>query len=143
MLQFFQSPVYCRVELVRNLMAHAQKPHFVFLRNGRVHLNRRGSQFSRLLAAEVCASALSNAGYTPFRGRVRVQTPFAISPSLPLPCVTVCHHIPNAFYHVEENVTHKVNYHYCCHFPSLELIQLPERVEGLPSEGRGDGRILK
>jgi len=30
----------------------------VFQRNGRVHLNRRGRQFSRLLAAEVCASAV-------------------------------------------------------------------------------------
>ena len=39
-------------------MVHAQKPDFVFRRNGRVHLNRRGRQFSRLLAAEVCASAL-------------------------------------------------------------------------------------
>ena len=38
-------------------MAHAQKPDFVFRRKGRVHLNRRGRQFSRLLAAEVCASA--------------------------------------------------------------------------------------
>jgi len=47
-----------RVELMRNLMAHAQKPDFIFRLNGRVHLNRRGSQFSRLLAAEVCASAL-------------------------------------------------------------------------------------
>jgi len=46
------------VELVRNLMAHAQKPHFVFRLNGLVHWNRRGSQFSRLLAAELCASAL-------------------------------------------------------------------------------------
>ena len=45
------------VEFVRNLMAHAQKPDFVFRLNGRVHLNRRGSQFSRLLAAEVCSSA--------------------------------------------------------------------------------------
>ena len=36
----------------------AQKPYFVFRRNGRVHLNRQGSQFSRLLAAEVCASAV-------------------------------------------------------------------------------------
>ena len=39
-------------------MAHAQKPDFVFRRNGRVHLHRRGRQFSRLLAAEVCASAV-------------------------------------------------------------------------------------
>jgi hypothetical protein len=39
-------------------MAHTQKQDFVFRRNGRVHLNRRKSQFSRLLAAEVCASAV-------------------------------------------------------------------------------------
>ena len=31
---------------------------FFFMRNGRVHLNRRGRQFSRLLAAELCASAV-------------------------------------------------------------------------------------
>ena len=39
-------------------MAHAQKPYFVFPRNGRVHLNRQERQSSRLLAAEVCASAV-------------------------------------------------------------------------------------
>jgi len=38
-------------------MAHAQKPDLVFQRNGRVHLNRRGSHFSRLLAVEECGSA--------------------------------------------------------------------------------------
>ena len=35
-----------------------RKPHFVFRRNGQVHLNRRGRQFSRLLAAEVYESAV-------------------------------------------------------------------------------------
>ena len=39
-------------------MAHAQKPDFFFRRNGRVHLNRRERQFSQLLAAEVCTSAV-------------------------------------------------------------------------------------
>ena len=39
-------------------MAHAQKPDLVFQRNGRVYLYRRGCQFSRLLAAEVRASAV-------------------------------------------------------------------------------------
>jgi hypothetical protein len=39
-------------------MVHAQKPDFILRRNGRVHLNRRGRQFSRLLAAELCASAV-------------------------------------------------------------------------------------
>jgi hypothetical protein len=46
------------VDCVWNAMAHAQKPDFVFRRYGRVHLNRRGRQFSRLLAAEVCASVI-------------------------------------------------------------------------------------
>ena len=41
-------------------MAHAQKPDLVFQRNGQVHLNRRGCQFSRLLTAEECGSVDSN-----------------------------------------------------------------------------------
>jgi len=41
-----------------NVMKRAQEPCIVFRRNGRVHFNRRGRQFSRLLAAEVCASAV-------------------------------------------------------------------------------------
>ena len=67
----------------------------------RVHLNRRGLKFSRLLATEVCASGGSNAGYTMFRGSVKgtgypLHSP--VSPSLPLPCVTVCHHISPGVY---------------------------------------------
>jgi hypothetical protein len=46
------------VDCVWNVKVHAQKPDFVFRRNGPVHLNRWGRQFSRLLAAEVCASAV-------------------------------------------------------------------------------------
>ena len=43
----------------------------------------------------------SNAGYTMFRGSVKgtgypLHSP--VSPSLPLPCVTVCHHISNWVY---------------------------------------------
>jgi hypothetical protein len=41
-----------------NVMAHVQKPNFVFRRNRRVHLKWEGRHFSRLLAAEVCASAV-------------------------------------------------------------------------------------
>ena len=55
-----------------------------------------GRQFSRLLAAEVCAISGSNAGYTVFRGSVKstgYPLHLPVSPSLPLPCVTVCHHI--------------------------------------------------
>jgi hypothetical protein len=39
-------------------MAHTQNPYFVFWQNRQVHLNQRGCQFSRLLAAVVCASAV-------------------------------------------------------------------------------------
>ena len=49
---------FFKVEANWNVMAHAQKPDFVFRRNGWVHLNRRGHQFSWLLAAEVCSSAV-------------------------------------------------------------------------------------
>ena len=68
----FQNPLSClaashsvgrcwqpqKVNCVWNVMTHALKPDFVFRRNGRVHLKRRGRQFSRLLAAEVWASAV-------------------------------------------------------------------------------------
>jgi len=92
---------YYVVEAGRNVMAHAQKTDFFFWRNGRVHLNRRGRQFSRLLAAEVCAISDSNAGYTMFRGSVKgtgypLHSP--VSHSLSLPCVTVCHHISSGVY---------------------------------------------
>ena len=53
------APLGSLVDCVWNVMAHSQKPNFVFRRNGRAHLNRRGRQFSRLLAAEVCASAVA------------------------------------------------------------------------------------
>ena len=39
-------------------MAHAQKPDFVFRRNGWAHLSQWGRQFSRLLAADVSPSAV-------------------------------------------------------------------------------------
>ena len=43
----------------------------------------------------------SNAGYTMFRGSVKsTGNPFhsPVSPSLPLPCVTVCHHVSTELY---------------------------------------------
>jgi len=52
-------PLWSRVvEASWNVMAHAQKPDVVFQQNRRVHLNRRWRQFSLLLAAELCASAV-------------------------------------------------------------------------------------
>jgi hypothetical protein len=46
------------LDCVWNVMAHAPNPDFIFRRNGQVRLNRWGHHFSRLLAAEVCTSAV-------------------------------------------------------------------------------------
>jgi hypothetical protein len=82
-----------------NVMAHVQKPDFVFRRNGRVHLNRRGLQFSRLPAAEVCASAVVMLD-TPCSEVVWRVLPAHSIRQFPLqfPCVTVCHHISIGVY---------------------------------------------
>ena len=77
-------------------MAHTQKPDFVFRRNGRVHLNRRGVSVQSTTGSPGVRISGSNAGYTMFRGSVKGSGYALISPvshSLPLPCVTVCHHI--------------------------------------------------
>jgi len=85
-------------------MAPAQKPDLVFPRIGRVHLNWRGRQFSRLLAAEECASAVVMV--------VMLDTPCSeveckttgyplhshVSPFTSPPCVYVCYQVPNALY---------------------------------------------
>jgi hypothetical protein len=101
------------VDCVRNVMAHAQKPVFVFRRNGRVHLNRRGRQFGRLPAAEVCASAVVMLDTPCFEVVWRVLATNSIRkfcPSLPPPCVTVCHYISTGLYTVKKIETHKVQY---------------------------------
>jgi len=88
---------WCMLDCVWNVMAHAQKPDFVFRRIGRVHLNRQGRQFSRLLAAELCASAVVMLD-TPCSEVVwRVLDTHCI-PQFPLPCVTVCHHVSTGLY---------------------------------------------
>jgi hypothetical protein len=53
-------------------MAHAQKPYFVFRRNGRVHLNRRGASVQSTAGSRGVRISGNNAGYTMFRGSVKV-----------------------------------------------------------------------
>ena len=57
LIQYWQ-PLKYRIEASWNMIAHVQNPDFVFWRNGRVHLNQRGHQFSRLPVAEVCITAV-------------------------------------------------------------------------------------
>ena len=92
--------VFLALELVRNVMVHAQKPDFVFRLNGRVHLNRRGSQFSRLLAAKVCASALVmlDTPRSEIVWEYWLPTPFA---SFPFTSPPVRHRVPP---HSERNI---------------------------------------
>ena len=105
---YFRDKVFCvdkkkitSVHCVWNVMAHAKKPDIVFRRNGRVHLNRRGRQFSWLLAAELSASAVVMLD-TPRSEAVcnvlATHSHSPVSPSLPLQCVTVCHQVSNALY---------------------------------------------
>ena len=77
-------------------MAHAQKPDFVFPRNGRVHLNRWGHQFSRLLAAESCASAvvMLDTPHSEVVWEYWLPTPFA---SFPINSPPVRHRVPSGF----------------------------------------------
>jgi hypothetical protein len=97
----FDTPDTDSVDCVWNIMARAQKPDFVFRRNGRVHLNRRGASVQATTGIRCVRISGSNAGYTMLRGSVK-GTGYPIhshvSPSLPLPCVTVCHHISTGLY---------------------------------------------
>ena len=86
-------------------MAHTQKPDFIFWRNGWVHLNQWGGgsfqsttgrwavhislQGLYCLCKPLFCSHVTLTGY-PLHSLV--------SPSIHRPCVTVCHHISNAFY---------------------------------------------
>jgi len=58
----------------------------------------------------------SNAGYTMFRGSVK-STGYAlhspVSPSLPLPCVAVCHHILTGVYSINRFCITEVESVYC------------------------------
>jgi hypothetical protein len=87
-------------------MAHAQKPDFVFRRNGRVHLNRQGASVQSTTGSQgVCISG-NNAGYTMFWGSVTgtgypLHSP--VSPSIPFPCITVCHHVSTGLYFISLN----------------------------------------
>jgi hypothetical protein len=142
------------IDCVWNVMAHVQKPDFVFRRNGRVHLNRRGASVQSTAGSRgvrISGSSLrlkrdgtraetifrlspkrtspfksagssvrltagsrgvrisiSNAGYTTFRGTgYPLNSP--VSPSLPLPCVTMCHKVSNT--HYWQSICNAQSYH--------------------------------
>ena len=87
---------YPYVEASWNVTAHMQTSPFK---------SAGGRQFSRLLATEVCASAVVMMD-TPCSEVVWSGTGYPlhspVSPSLQLPCVTVCHHISTGVYRIAE-----------------------------------------
>ena len=93
------------LDCVWNVVAHAQKPDFVFHRKGRVHLNRQGRQFSRLLAAEVCASALVmlDKPRSVVVWEYCLPTPFA---SFPFTSPPVRHRVPSGFKRTLTNISY-------------------------------------
>jgi hypothetical protein len=86
-------------------MAHAQKPDFVFWRNGRVHLNRRGASVQSTtgrravhisLQGLYCSCKPVFCSYVTLTG---YPLHSLVSHSHLLPCVTVCHHISIGLYY--------------------------------------------
>ena len=83
-------------------MAHTQKNHISSLQtNGKVHLNRNWASVQSTAVRGGVRISGSNAGYTIFRGSVKgtgCPLHLTVSPSLPFPCVTVCHQISTVVY---------------------------------------------
>ena len=103
------------------MLAHAQKPHLVFRRNGRVHLNRQGRSLLAKWTSPFKSAGASvqsttgsrgvrisggNAGYTMFRVSVNGTGYPLYSPVSPLhfpyPCVTVFHHVSTGLYQIPD-----------------------------------------
>jgi hypothetical protein len=81
-----------------NVMAHAQKPDFVFRRNGRVHLNRPvGASVQSTTGSRGARTSGSNAGYTMFRGSVKSTGYPLHSPVSPFTSSPVRHRVPSHF----------------------------------------------
>jgi uncharacterized protein YuzB (UPF0349 family) len=85
------------------VMAHAQKPDFVFRRKGTSPFKSAGAPAQPTTGSRGVRISGSNDGYTMFRGSVK-GTGYTLhspaSPSLPLPCVAVCHHISTGVYYI-------------------------------------------
>ena len=90
------------IEVSWIVMAHSQKPDFVFRRNGRVRLNHPVASVHSTTGSRGVRISGSNAGYTMFRGSVKgigypLHSP--VSPSLPPACVTLYRTLQLASYH--------------------------------------------
>jgi hypothetical protein len=121
-----------------NMMAHEQKPDFIFRRNGRVHLNWRGASVQSTTGSRGVRISGSNAGYTMFRGSVKgtgYPLHSLVSPSLPHPCVTVYHHISTGVYHSLPSAVRLDSVYWVDKFAikyvNITIINIPDFSRGL------------
>jgi hypothetical protein len=77
--------------------ALAQKPDFVFRRNGRVHLNLQEASVQSTTGSRGVRISGSNAGYSMFRGSVKSTGYPLHSPVFPFTSRLVCHRVPSTF----------------------------------------------
>jgi hypothetical protein len=89
------------LDCVPNVMAHAQKTRFRLSAKRTSPFKWAGVSVHSTTGSPGVRISGSNAGYAMFRGSVKstgypLHSP--VSPSLPLPCVTVCHHVSSALY---------------------------------------------
>jgi hypothetical protein len=96
-------------DCIWNVMAHAQTPDFVF----RLLCKLVGASVLSTTGSQGLHISGSNVGYTMFWGSVKstgypLHSP--VSPSLPLPCITVCHHISTGLYSMWSVSYQTVNY---------------------------------
>jgi hypothetical protein len=85
-------------------------------RNRQIHLNRQEASAQSTTGSRGVRISGSNAGYTTFRGSVKstgYPLHLPVSPSLPLPCITVCHHISTGIYHTAVMLPIWAGDHYC------------------------------
>jgi len=88
--------------------AHTQKPDFVFRAKRTSPFKSAGVSVQSTTGSRGVRMSGSNVGYTMFRGSVKgtgYPLHSLVFPSLPLPCVTVCRHIPTGVHRT--SWTHK------------------------------------
>ena len=94
----FRVSLKSEVDCVWNVMAHAQKPDFVFQRNGRLHLNRQGALVQSTTDSRVVRISGSNAWYTMFRSSLKSIGYPLHSPVSPFTSPPACQHISTGLY---------------------------------------------
>jgi len=88
-------------DCIWNVTAHAQKPEFIFCVKWMSPFKLGGASVQSTASSRGVRISSDNARYTMFLGSVKstgypLHSP--VSPSLPLPCDTVCHHISTGLY---------------------------------------------